>query len=117
MACALANSLGGGIITAKCSGTMPGDSINPRVVVAMNEIGLDLAANVPAVITQSQVDEADAVITMGCNVDECPINNFRVDADWQLDDPHLLSTDDVRRVRDEIRSKVVTLIQSFAERR
>ena len=57
------------------------------------------------------------MITMGCNVDECPINNFRVDADWQLDDPHLLPIDDVRRVRDEIRSKVVTLIQSFAERR
>ena len=115
LACAFANSLGGGTISAECSGTMPGDSINQRVVEAMQEVGLDLSSNIPSVITQLQVDEADMVITMGCSVEECPINDFQIDEDWQLEDPHLLPIEDVRRIRDDIKSRVTTLIRSLGE--
>jgi arsenate reductase len=66
---------------------MPSDSVNPQVVEVMNEVGLDLSANVPSIITQLQVDDANLVITMGCSVEECPINNFHVDEDWKLEGP------------------------------
>jgi len=113
MACAFANSLSNGMIHAECSGTTPGDSVNPRVVQVMKEVGLDLSNNFPSVITQPQVDDADIVITMGCSVEECPIKDFHVDEDWKLDDPHSLPIRDVRRIRNEIRSRVIALLDSL----
>jgi arsenate reductase len=113
MACAFINSLSNGTLRAECSGTMPSDSVNPQVVEVMNEVGLDLSANVPSIITQLQVDDANLVITMGCSVEECPINNFHVDEDWKLEDPHSLPIQDVRRIRDEIRSRVIALLDSL----
>ena len=113
MACAFTNSLSNGTLRAECSGTMPGDSVNSQVVEVMKEVGLDLSANFPSIITQPQVDDADMVITMGCSVEECPINDFHVDEDWQLDDPHSLPIQDVRRIRDEIRLRVIALLDSL----
>ena len=113
MACAFTNHFSRGDVTAECSGTIPGDSVNPRVVEVMKEEGLDLSPNIPSVITQLQVDKADVVITMGCSVEDCPINDFQVDQDWQLDDPHTLPIEDVQRVRDEIKSRVMGLLQNL----
>jgi arsenate reductase len=114
MACAFTNNLGDGHVIAQCSGTMPGGSVNPRVVHAMKEVGLDLSANIPCVITQSQVDEAHVVITMGCSVEGCPISDFQVDQDWKLEDPHDLPIEDVRRIRDDIRFRVTSLLESLS---
>ena len=97
------------------AGTQGGAEINPSAVRAMEEVGISMAGQRPKVLTQAMVDQANQIITMGCDVDAaaCPAR-FLVTEDWGLDDPKGKSLDDVRRIRDEIKARVLTLLDEVA---
>ena len=105
MAAALLDHLAGGRVTVRSAGSEPADSINPRVVAAMEEIGLDVSREQPKPLTGGAVQAADVVITMGCG-DACPIYPGKRYEDWELDDPADADVDGVRRIRDEIAERV-----------
>ena len=109
MAAALLNQLGEGKARAVSAGTNPGTRVHPEVVEAMKEVGIDLSAAVPQRLTTELASDADMLITMGCG-DECPYVPGVTRNDWPLDDPKGRSLDDVRRIRDEIRRRVVELL-------
>ncbi len=98
-----------GRIHVRSAGSAPGDEINPAVVEAMTEIGVDLSEEFPKPLTGEVVRAADVVITMGCG-DACPIYPGKRYEDWQLDDPAGQSIVVVRRIRDEIDARVRTLV-------
>lgn len=109
MAAAFLNQLGEGKARAVSAGTNPGTRVHPEVVEAMKEVGIDLSAAVPQRLTTELASEADMLITMGCG-DECPYVPGVTRNDWPLEDPKGRSLDDVRRIRDEIRRRVVELL-------
>jgi arsenate reductase len=113
MAAALLHHLAGGRVTVRSAGSEPADRINPRVVVAMEEIGLDVSREHPKPLTGDAVQSADVVITMGCG-DACPIYPGKRYEDWELDDPALAAMDGVRRIRDEIAERVGRLVGELA---
>jgi protein-tyrosine-phosphatase len=90
-------------------GSQPKESINPIAIQVMNEIGIDIAQNVPKILTTEAVKESDVVITMGCG-DACPIFPGKRYEDWQLEDPAGKDLDKVRVIRDEIKTKVESLL-------
>lgn len=91
------------------AGSQPKESINPIAIQVMNEIGIDIAQNVPKILTTEAVKESDVVITMGCG-DACPIFPGKRYEDWQLEDPAGKDLDKVRVIRDEIKTKVESLL-------
>ncbi|MBV7706167.1 arsenate reductase ArsC [Nocardia nova] len=93
----------------RSAGTEPADRINPVAAQAMREVGIDITAGTPAVLTPGTVRLSDIVITMGCG-DTCPYFPGVDYRDWQLDDPAGRDIAAVRRIRDEIRSRVEQLI-------
>jgi arsenate reductase (thioredoxin) len=95
------------------AGTQPGTRVHPEVVDAMLEVGLDLATVTPQKLTDDLARQAQRLITMGCG-DECPFVPGLTRDDWPLDDPKGKSLDEVRRIRDEIRDRVRTLIEREA---
>jgi arsenate reductase (thioredoxin) len=106
MAAALLDHLSDGSVTVRSAGSEPADHINPRVVAAMEEIGLDVSREFPKPLTGEAVEAADVVITMGCG-DACPIYPGKRYEDWELDDPAAATDlDGVRRIRDEIAERV-----------
>jgi arsenate reductase (thioredoxin) len=105
MAAALLDHLSGGGVTVRSAGSEPADRINPRVIAAMEEIGLDVSREHPKPLTGDAVEAADVVITMGCG-DACPIYPGKRYEDWELDDPAGADLDGVRRIRDEIAERV-----------
>ena len=111
MAEAWVRHLSGGRVRAVSAGTAPGERINPLAVQAMDEVGVSVAGQCPKVVTADMVQQADRTITMGCGVDvaACPAS-FLVTDDWGLDDPHGQGIEAVRRIRDEIRTRVEALI-------
>jgi arsenate reductase (thioredoxin) len=109
MAAALLNQLGGDRVTVRSAGSDPADRINPRVVTAMQELGLDVAQEFPKPLTGGAVQAADVVITMGCG-DACPIYPGKRYEDWELDDPAGEDLDGVRRIRDDIAGRVRRLL-------
>jgi len=109
MAEAFLNQLGAGKARAVSAGTNPGTRVHPEVVEAMKEVGIDLSVAVPQRLTTELASDADMLITMGCG-DECPYVPGVTRNDWPLDDPKGRSLDDVRRIRDEIRRRVVELL-------
>ena len=109
IAAAFLNQLGEGKARAVSAGTNPGTRVHPEVVEAMKEVGIDLSAAVPQRLTTELASDADMLITMGCG-DECPYVPGVTRNDWPLDDPKGRSLDDVRRIRDEIRRRVVELL-------
>ena len=113
MAAGFLRELGGDRVEVRSAGTAPADSINPSVVEAMREVGIDITAQVPKVLTPEAVQSSDYVITMGCG-DECPYFPGRTYLDWVLDDPAGKGVADVRPVRDEIRRRVEELVAGFA---
>jgi arsenate reductase (thioredoxin) len=113
MAAALLDELGNGRITVRSAGSAPADALNPRVVEAMAEIGLDISREFPMPLTDDGVKAADVVVTMGCG-DECPFYPGKRYEDWELDDPAELDLEGVRRVRDEIRGRVGRLAAELA---
>ncbi|MDD9205707.1 arsenate reductase ArsC [Georgenia sp. 10Sc9-8] len=112
MAAAWLSHLAGDTVEVRSAGSAPADQVNPAAIAAMAEVGIDIAAATPKVLTTEAVQESDVVITMGCG-DACPIFPGKRYEDWQLPDPAGKSVDGVRPVRDEIRSRVETLIVSL----
>jgi arsenate reductase len=112
MAAGYLQDLAGGRIEVRSAGSEPKDQINPIAVEVMLEVGIDITANTPKLLTVDAVRAADVVITMGCG-DACPIFPGKRYEDWELDDPAGQSIDAVRPIRDEIRSRVEGLIASL----
>jgi protein-tyrosine-phosphatase len=113
MAAGFLTSLVGEAIDVRSAGTQPADAVHPVVVEAMREVGIDLAAETPKVLTNDAVRASDYVITMGCG-DECPYFPGKVYLDWQLDDPAGQGIEAVRPVRDEIRARIEDLVETIA---
>ena len=109
MAAALLYRYADGRVHVRSAGSEPADQINPAVVEALNEVGVDISKEFPKPMTDEIVRADDAVITMGCG-DACPIFPGKRYEDWELDDPAGLDVDAVRPIRDEIRRRVETLI-------
>jgi len=115
MAAAFAEESSGGGVEVRSAGSEPATSVHPGVVAAMNEIGIDLAAKTPRVLTAEDAQEADVVITMGCG-DACPVFPGKRYEDWIVADPAGQPLEKVRVIRDEIRERVRTLLDSLIQR-
>ncbi len=113
MAAALMTYLAGDRIEVRSAGTEPADQINPAVVTAMAELGIDITAEAPKVLTPDAVQASDVVITMGCG-DTCPYYPGVSYRDWKLDDPADQPLDIVRVVRDDIAEHVRALIAELS---
>jgi protein-tyrosine-phosphatase len=109
MAAGLLKLRSDGRIDVRSAGSAPADEINPAVVQAMEELGVDMGEEFPKPLTDDAVRAADVVITMGCG-DACPIYPGKRYADWELDDPAGQDLETVRRIRDEIDRRVQALI-------
>jgi len=112
IAAALTHSLSQGRVQVRSAGSTPASEINPAVVQAMREIGLDISQEFPKPLTDEVVQAADIVITMGCG-DACPIYPGRRYRDWEIDDPAGQPIETVRRIRDEIRDRVQALLSEI----
>ena len=113
MAAGLLTHLAGDRIEVRSAGTQPADQINPAAVAAMAEIGIDITAATPKVLTGEAVESSDVVITMGCG-DTCPYFPGVSYRDWKLDDPAGQPVEVVRRIRDDIAERVRALIDELA---
>ena len=109
MAAALLNQQAGGRVLVRSAGSEPASSLNPRVVEAMQEVGIDISQEFPKPLTDDSVRSADVVITMGCG-DACPIYPGKRYEDWDLEDPAGKEIQSVRRIRDEIDGRVKKLV-------
>jgi len=109
MAAGYLQQLAAGRIDVLSAGSAPASQINPVAVQAMAEEGIDISGEQPKVLTTDAVREADVVITMGCG-DACPIFPGKRYEDWELDDPAGQTIEAVRPIRDEIKSRIQTLI-------
>ena len=105
MAAGLLHKLAGESVTVRSAGSEPAEHLNPRVVEAMTEIGIDISAEMPKPMTGNMVKAADVVITMGCG-DACPIYPGKRYEDWELEDPAGKDLETVRRIRDNIEARV-----------
>ncbi|MGE0135224.1 MAG: arsenate reductase ArsC [Dehalococcoidia bacterium] len=114
MAAVLTDSIGQGRVHVRSAGTDPAEVINPAVVEAMREIGLDLSKEFPKPLTDEVVRAADVVITMGCG-DACPIYPGKRYLDWELDDPANQPIETVRRIREDIRARVESLLHDLEQ--
>ena len=109
MAAGFLAHLGAGDVEVRSAGSIPGDQVNPSAVAAMAEVGIDISAQTPKVLTADAVQSSDVVITMGCG-DACPIFPGRRYLDWDLDDPAGQGVEAVRPIRDEIQARVQALL-------
>jgi len=112
MAAGLVELRSGGRIGVRSAGSAPADEINPAVVEAMAEVGVDLSREFPKPLTDDAVRTSDVVITMGCG-DACPIFPGKRYEDWELDDPAGQDLPTVRRIRDEIDARVQALVREL----
>jgi arsenate reductase (thioredoxin) len=115
MAAGFLTALAGDTVDVRSAGTQPADAVNPAVVEAMGEVGIDLAAETPKVLTADAVQTSDYVVTMGCG-DECPYFPGTVYLDWELDDPAGRGVDAVRPIRDDIRARIDDLVATLGRR-
>jgi len=109
MAAAFLKHHGGTRVEVLSAGSAPANTINPSVVEAMLEVGIDISAEVPKVLTNEAVQESDVVITMGCG-DACPFYPGKRYLDWKLDDPAGQGVVSVRPIRDEIEKRILSLL-------
>ena len=114
MAAGLLERGAGGRVRVISAGSDPADRLNPAVVEAMGEIGIDISTEQPKKLEDGMVRESDVVITMGCG-DACPIYPGKRYEDWDLEDPSGKDLQTVRRIRNEIQIRVDTLIASLSE--
>ncbi|MEU9401742.1 arsenate reductase ArsC [Streptomyces sp. SID4985] len=112
MAAAFLAHLSQGRIEVRSAGSAPADTVNPAVVQAMAEAGIDISAEIPKILTPEAVRTSDVVITMGCG-DTCPYYPGKRYLDWQLPDPAGQGVEAVRPIRDEIRERVSGLIEEL----
>lgn len=108
MAAGYLRAIGGESVRVLSGGSEPGGAVNPVAVAAMAEEGIDISGQVPSVLEAEEVRSSDVVITMGCG-DACPVFPGTRYEDWELADPAGLSLDELRPIRDEIRSRVHAL--------
>ena len=113
IAAGLAAQLAGDRIRVRSAGSAPGERINPVVVAAMGEVGVDLTPERPKPLADDGVRAADVVITMGCG-DACPVYPGKRYEDWEIEDPSGKDLATVRRIRDEIADRVRVLVHELA---
>ena len=115
MAEAFFNQIAEGKAQAYSAGTQPADKVNPAVVEAMREVGIDISGNRPKALTMEMVEKADRMITMGCGAEAgavCPASFIETE-DWALEDPEGKSLEEVRKIRDEIEERVIKLLNEL----
>ena len=115
MAAGFTTALSGGAVEVRSAGSVPAERINPVAVEAMAEVGVDISAGQPRVLTTQAVQASDAVITMGCG-DACPVFPGARYEDWALEDPAGQGLEAVRPIRDEIRRRVEALLAELLPR-
>ena len=106
------NSLAGGRHRGISAGSQPSAEVNTIVVQALKEIDLDISGNKPKKLTKEMILQSDIAVMMGCGEDACPVvpNELR---EWKIEDPHGQPIEKVREIRDEIRGRVVALIEEL----
>jgi len=115
MAEAFANYYGKGKVEALSAGTMPSKEVNPLVVKVMQEVGIDISKNKPKIIRTEMIEEADVGIIMGCSAQGfCPALLLHKIIDWGIEDPKDKPIEEVRQIRDEIKTKVITLTNKIS---
>lgn len=112
MAAGFLRDIAGDRIEVRSAGSMPADQINPIAVEAMSEVGIDITAEQPKVLTTEAVQASDVVITMGCG-DACPFFPGKRYEDWKLDDPAGQGIEAVRPIRDDIRARIEQLVSEL----
>ena len=112
MAAGFLRELSGGAVEVRSAGSMPAEQINPVAVEAMREVGIDITAESPKVLTTDAVRDSDVVITMGCG-DACPVFPGKRYEDWELADPAGQGIESVRPIRDEIEQRIRGLLASL----
>ena len=112
MAAGFLRDIAGDRIEVRSAGSMPADQINPTAVEAMNELGIDITAEQPKILTTEAVQASDVVITMGCG-DACPFFPGKRYEDWKLDDPAGQGIDAVRPIRDDIKARIEQLVSEL----
>ena len=113
MAAALLDHYAAGRVRVRSAGSAPADEVNPAVVLAMEEIGLDLSQAYPKPLTDEGARAADVIVTMGCG-DACPVYPGTRYLDWQLADPAGKGVEAVRPIRDDIARRVRALLDELA---
>jgi arsenate reductase len=113
MAAGFLQHLAGGRVDVRSAGSEPADQLNPVVVAAMLEEGIDIRSEQPARLSTDAVRAADVVVTMGCG-DACPVFPGKRYEDWELPDPAGLDLDAVRPIRDDVRARVQDLLAGLA---
>ncbi|MFD3410247.1 arsenate reductase ArsC [Streptomyces cyaneofuscatus] len=113
MAAAWLSHLAGDRVEVRSAGSAPADQVNPAAVEAMREVGVDIAAETPKILTFDAVKASDVCVTMGCG-DTCPVFPGKRYIDWPLEDPSGRDIEAVRPIRDEIRKLVKGLIDEIA---
>ncbi|HEV7930925.1 MAG TPA: arsenate reductase ArsC [Actinomadura sp.] len=113
MAAAWLTHLAGDRVEVRSAGSAPAEEVNPAVVEAMKEAGIDITAEIPKVLTVEAVQASDVCITMGCG-DVCPVFPGKRYLDWTLEDPAGQGLEAVRPIRDEIRTRIEVLIAELA---
>ena len=109
MAAGYLRHLAGDRVTVLSAGSAPGDSLNPVAVAVMAEEGIDIASQVPQLLSVDSVKASDVVITMGCG-DACPVFPGKRYEDWELEDPAGKDLEHVRQIRDDIRGRIENLL-------
>ena len=112
MAAGFLQALAGGAVEVRSAGSTPAGAVNPVAVAAMAEVGIDIAAERPKILTAEAVQASDVVVTMGCG-DTCPFYPGKRYEDWELDDPAGRPIEEVRPIRDAIRARVVGLLDEL----
>jgi arsenate reductase (thioredoxin) len=112
MAAALLARYGGTDVTVHSAGSAPGKTLNPAVVAAMAELGLDISNEGPKKLTDDMARRADVIVTMGCG-DACPVYPGKRYVDWELPDPAGKPVEEVRAIRDEIDTRVRALVEEL----
>jgi arsenate reductase (thioredoxin) len=112
MAAAFADDIGRGRVVVNSAGSAPGERLNPVVVEAMREVGLDITNESPRTLTDEMGRRADVIVTMGCG-DACPVYVGKRYVDWELEDPSGKDLETVRAIRDEIGVRVESLIEEL----
>jgi protein-tyrosine-phosphatase len=114
MAEAYFNYLALGRHAAISAGSQPSGAINPSVVAVMAEVGINISGHMPKKLTKEMVLQSDLAVTMGCGEEACPVvpNELK---EWKIDDPHGKSIIEVRRIRDEVKSRVIDLLDKLGQ--
>ena len=112
MAAGWLSALAGNRVEVRSAGSAPKDSVNPAAVEAMAEVGIDISAQTPKILTTEAVQASDVVITMGCG-DACPVFPGKRYLDWELEDPAGKGVEAVRPIRDQIKRRVEVLLSEL----